>query len=174
MPAKGRNRGAKAANGNILLFFDADSQINEKFFENALNQIEEKKMDVAGSYVYPATNSILDNIFLSVFNSWIFSTQLFYPNACGTGIFCKKWLHEKINGFDESIKLSEDMDYVRRAGKFGKFRIIKNSKVVFSMRRFENKGRLKVGLILFLSALHRLIFGEIRTNIFKYDLNYKK
>ena len=174
MPAVGRNNGAKNARGEIILFLDADSEVENDFIENALANIKEKNIDVAGSYLYPSTNKILDKIFLSVFNLWIFLTQYFYPNACGTGVFCKKWLHEKIKGFDKSVKLGEDMDYVKRAGKFGKFGIIENSRVIYSMRRYENEGRLNVGLKLFLSAAYRLIFGEIRTDAFNYNLKYKK
>ena len=174
MPAAGRNNGAKAAKGDILLFLDADSLIDPDFLKNSLSHIENKKLDVAGSYLYPLSNKLIDKIFLGIFNGWSYLTQFFYPNACGTGIFCRRWLHEKINGFDETIKLSEDMDYVKRCGKLGKFRIIKNSKVVYSMRRYNKEGRFKVGLKLLLSAFYRPLFGEIRSDLFKYNLRYRK
>ena len=112
--------------------------------------------------------------FFKIFNFWIFATQFFYPNASGSGIFCKKWLHKKVNGFDETIKLSEDMDYVRRCKKFGKFRILKTVKSYVAMRRFEKEGRIKVGLKLLLSAIYRIFFGEIRSDVFKYNLRYRK
>ena len=174
MPAAGRNNGAKAAKGSILLFLDADSIIQEDFIKDALNDINERKLDVAGSYLHPLSGKFIDKIFLGIFNLWIFITQFFYPNACGSGIFCKKLLHEKVKGFDETIKLSEDMDYVKRCGKYGKFRIIKNSKVLYSMRRYKKEGRFKVGLKLFLSAIYRILFGEIRSDVFKYDLRYRR
>lgn len=174
MPAAGRNNGAKIAKGDILLFLDADSLIENDFLENALKNIEKIKLDAAGSYLFPLSDNLTDRIFLGIFNLWTFATQFFYPNACGSGIFCKKWLHNKINGFDETLKLSEDMDYVKRCGKFGKFRIIKNSKVIYSMRRYEKEGRLKVGFKLLLSAFYRIFFGEIRSDVFKYDLKDRK
>ncbi|MBI2657989.1 glycosyltransferase [Candidatus Woesearchaeota archaeon] len=174
MPGTGRNSGAKAAKGGILLFLDADSLIEKDFLENALEDIEKRKLDVAGSYLYPLSGNLLDKIFLHIFNGWTFITQFFYPNACGSGIFCRKELHEKVRGFDESIRLSEDMDYVRRCGRHGRFRMIKGSRLIYSMRRYSNEGRLKVGLKLLLSAVYRLIFGEIRNDIFKYNLRYRK
>lgn len=173
-PGKGRNNGAKAAKGSILLFLDADSMIDADFIGNALADMKNRKLDVAGSYLLPLSKNWIDKMFLSIFNLWIFATQPFYPNACGTGIFCRKWLHEKVGGFDETIRLSEDMDYAKRCGGAGKFRIIKNSKVMYSMRRYEAEGRLKVGFMLLLSAFYRLLFGEIRSDVFKYNLRYRK
>ena len=174
LPAKGRNNGAKSAKGDILFFIDADAAFGRNFLRNAVNELKERKLDVAGCCINPLSNSIIDNIFFGIFNLWIFVTQFFYPNASGSGIFCKKWLHKKVKGFDEKIRLSEDMDYARRCGKHGKFRILKTAKSYISMRRFEKEGRFNVGMKLFLSAVYRLIFGEIRSDVFKYNLRYRK
>lgn len=173
-PGIGRNNGAKAAKGEILLFLDADSQLDSNFLRDCIGQMEKRKLDVCGCYLNPLSNNLIDKIFMGIFNLWTSATQYFYPNACGTGIFCRKWLHEKVKGFDETIKLSEDMDYVRRCGKHGKFRILSRPQVLYSMRRYEKEGRFNVGLKLFLSAMYRLIFGEIRSDIFKYSLKYRK
>ena len=174
LPAVGRNNGAKIAKGDVLFFIDADVILDKDFLEKSLLEFESRKLGVAGCFIRPIGNNILDKMFFGIFNFWIFSTQLFYPNASGSGIFCRRKLHEEIKGFDETIKLSEDMDYVKRAGKIAKFRILMKAKSHVAMRRFEKEGRLKVGLKLLLSVFHRLIFGEIRSDVFKYNLKYKK
>src|SRR3989338_6888236 len=174
MPGVGRNNGAKAAKGGILLFLDADSLIEGDFIEKYIEDIKKRSLDAGACYLHPDSSRIIDKIFLGIFNIWIYATQYFYPNGCGSGIFCKKWLHNKIKGFDETITLSEDMDYVKRCGKFGKFGIIKNTKLVYSMRRYDLEGRINIGLKLFLSSVYRVILGEIRSNIFNYNLRYKK
>lgn len=174
MPAVGRNNGAKMAKGNILLFFDADVQIDKNFLKNAFNEFKNRNLDAAGCYISPLSSNITDKIFFEIFNLWAFITQYFYPNASGGGIFCKTSIHKKVKGFDETIKLSEDMDYVKRCGKQGKFRILRNAKAYVSMRRFEKEGRLKVGFKLLLSALYRIFFGEIRSDVFRYNLRYRK
>ena len=174
LPAVGRNNGANAARGNLLLFLDADVHLEQNFLENALREFRERNLDVAGCLIAPIGNNLIDKFFFWIFNLWTTSTQFFYPNASGACIFAKRWVHEKINGFDESIKLSEDMDYVKRCGKFAKFRILKKVKFYVAMRRFEKEGRIKVVFKLLLSALHRLIFGEIRSDVFRYELTYKK
>ena len=168
------NNGAKAAKGDLLLFLDADVQFDRDFLKKALNEINKRKFDVAGVHISPLSNNFIDKIYLKIFNSCIFVTQFFYPNASGGAIFCKKWLHKKVNGFDRTIVLGEELDYVQRCGKYGKFRIIESAKGYISMRRFDNEGRLKVGFRHFLSALYRIFFGQIRSNIFNYNLRYKK
>lgn len=174
LPGIGRNNGAKIAKGDLLLFLDADSEIEEDFLVKTLNEIKKRKLDVAGTYLIPLGIRLIDRIFLEIFNLWTLATQHFYPNACGSGIFCKKWLHEKINGFDETIKLSEDMDYVNRAGKYGRFGIIKRPRVMYSMRRYDREGRFKIALKLLLSEIYRIFFGEIRKDVFKYNLRCRK
>jgi glycosyltransferase involved in cell wall biosynthesis len=173
-PARGRNSGAKAAKGDVLLFIDADALLDKDYLENAAREMQKRNLDIAGSLIYPIGEHPLDVVLFSIFNIWSSATQFFYPNASGCGIFCKKSIHKKIGGFDEKIRLSEDMDYVRRAGKLGKFRILQTAGVDVSMRRFEKEGRLKVGLKLLLSAVYRLIFGEIKSDVFKYNLRYRK
>jgi len=142
--------------------------------KNALDEIKNRNLDIAGSKVLPINGGIIDKLAFLIFNFWIHSTQKFYPNATAHGIFIKKELHKKINGFDEKIKLSEDMNYCKKAGKNGKFGILKTTKVFVSTRRFDYYGRFNVFFKLFLSALYRLIFGEIKTNIFNYRFDYKK
>lgn len=174
LPAVGRNRGANIAKGDILLFLDADCTIDNDFLKIVAHEIKKRKIDVAGVYLRPRSKNIIDWVYLILFNFWIFFTQYFYANAVGAAIFCKKWLHRKVKGFDETIKLSEDMDYVMRCGKYGKFRVIKKARLYFSVRRFEKEGRFRVGLKLLLSAFYRIFFGEIRSDIFKYKLRYRK
>ena len=66
------------------------------------------------------------------------------------------------------------MDYVKRCSRHGKFRILRSAKSYVAMRRFEKEGRFKVGFKLFLSAIYRLFFGEIRSDVFRYNLRYRK
>ncbi|MBI2523565.1 glycosyltransferase [Candidatus Woesearchaeota archaeon] len=173
LPAAARNNGAKVAKGDILFFIDADCIVKKFFLQKSLNEIKNKNLDAAGCCARPLSNKAIDNIVFAFFNFWICIAQFFYPNAA-FGIFCKKDLHRKIKGFDETIKLSEDMDYAKRAGKYGRFRILKGVKIYASVRRFEEEGRLGLIVKLFLSGCYRLLFGEIKTNMFKYGFGHEK
>ena len=172
-PSVARNNGAKIAKGGILLFIDADCIIGKSFLETATSEIKSRNLDAAGCYIRPLSTNISDNTIFALFNFWIGISQFLYPNAA-SGIFCKKDLHQKINGYDESIKLSEDMDYAKRTGKYGKFRILSTAKIYTSVRRFDEEGRLRLILKLFLSGLYRVFFGEIKSDIFKYRFGHEK
>lgn len=174
MPAVGRNNGAKAAKGEILLFLDADSQIDKNFVRNALKEIRKKELDVAGCRIKPLSNKMAYIFGFSVFNLWSCVMQFIFPHASGSGIFCKKSLHNRIKGFDKSIKFAEDVDYVNRGSRYGKFRIIKNAEVLVSPRRYENEGMVNTGAKLLMVPFYRLFFGEIRSDVFKYKLRYRK
>jgi len=154
----------------------------ENFFRDSLREIQERKLNAGSCRTYPISGNLIDKIFFRIFNLWIVTTQFFYPNASGSYIFCERRLHNKINGFNEKLALSEDMDYVKRAGECGKFGILKNVKAYTSVRRFEKasvrrfekEGRLNLGVKLLLSAVYRIIFGEINTGIFRYGFRHKK
>jgi len=172
-PSIGRNNGAKVAKSDILFFIDADCTIKKSFLQKALNEIKNKNIDVAGCYAQPLSGKISDSVIFFLFNFLIYITHFFYPHAA-YGMFCRKNLHKKIKGFDENIKLSEDMDYVKRARRHGKFRILKTVKICTSTRRFDEEGRFKLIMKLLLSGIYRVFFGEIKTDVFKYRFGHKK
>lgn len=174
LPAKGRNNGAKAAKWDIIFFIDADGIIEKGFLHKAVSEMKNKNLDIAGCYIWPLSKRIFDNAIFAFFNYWIYLTQFFYPHAPGSGIFCKKSLHQKIKGFDEKVRLGEEADYVKRAKKYGKFHILNTVRTYTSVRRFDKEGRLKLAMKIFLAEIYRIFFGEIRTNIFKYGFRYKK
>ncbi|MBI2659288.1 glycosyltransferase [Candidatus Woesearchaeota archaeon] len=173
-PAVGRNNGAKVAKNNILLFLDADVQFDNNFLKKAINEFKKRKLDIAGVFLTPLSNKLIDRIFISIFNLIIFIVQFFCPHASGSSIFCRKWLYNRVKGFDKTVKLGEELDYIHRCSKLGKFRILKRVRVGLSMRRFDKEGRIKVGTRHLMSTLYRIFFGQIRIDVFKYNLRYQK
>lgn len=175
-PARGRNSGAKAAKGDILLFMDADVQISNDFLYNAITELRERKIDAAGCYLVPDSGNAFDKFSHFVLNSWFGAMQYIWPHTVGQCIFSTKDVHKKLNGFDETILFAEDMDYVNRSRKFGKFRMLNSVKILSSTRRFKHENVYILGLKYLLCPLYRIFFGEIRTNLFNYKMRlaYKK
>jgi len=174
LPPKGRNEGAGAAKGEMLLFIDADSRIlSDDFLEKILQEFKKRNLDIASFPIYPDENK-LDKLIYTFYNLWAKLNQSFLPHATNV-ILVKKEIHQKINGFDEEIKLAEDHEYARRAGKLGKFGFINIEPIFTSSRRFEKEGRIKTYFKYGLAGVYILFFGPVKSDIFKYRFgNYLK
>ncbi len=172
VPAVGRNNGAKVAKGDILLFLDADVTIQKDFLEKALKELRERSLKVSGCYLIPDSKHLGDRIGHAILNMWFFIMQYIYPHMVGQCIFSAKSIHKKLDGFDQSILFAEDNDYVNRSKRFCKFRILRTVKIVSSTRRFKYENRYILALKYVLCPFYRMVFGEIRTNIFNYRFDY--
>lgn len=175
LPAKARNNGAAAAAGDIILFLDADVVLPAPdFLEKTLSEFNEKKLGAAACSAYPISEKIIDKIFHQAANLYIKKITPIMPHAGGFCIFARKNVHEKINGFDETLKLAEDHDYSSRAAKISKFGILESYPVAISVRRFERDGHFNVATKYALCEAHIMLKGPIRSDIFKYRFGYPK
>jgi glycosyltransferase involved in cell wall biosynthesis len=151
LPSYGRNEGAKIANGDYILFLDADVRFEKYFIEKYLNWHKSKNLgsSTCWSFSYDKTHkfdSFIVYNFMNLGNLLIFLTQGIKPSANGFCIMIKKNIHDKINGFDEKIEYGEDSEYVQRAKNFGKFAICLRTAVYPSIRRFTKNGPIKMCL----------------------------
>ena len=174
MPGPGRNRGVKAAQGDYFMFFDADVKFNKDFVAQAFEDFQRKYLDVASCFIYPDDESDKDyKVMFDFYNGYVSSAQYFNPGALGSFIMSTRRIYERIGGFDERIKLGEDYDYIKRASKLSKFRILKNVNVQISTRRIDKEGVLKYLTRNFSSEIYRFFVGEITEDIFDYEFaNY--
>ena len=140
----GRNTGAALAKHERLLFLDADVRLDPTFLANAISQLEQKQLEVAGVYMGAKELPIVPKLGYGLFNLGLFITQFTFPTAVGACIFSTKRVHEQLNGFDEEIVLCEDCDYVKRASKTWRFRFL-NLTFDFDPRRLDQDGVFKMG-----------------------------
>lgn len=174
-PSIQRNDGVKNANGDLILFLDADTILVDKFFlEKTINDFKRRNLGVAGFYM-KLESSFFYKIYKFIYNKLAFLAQYFKPLAVGAAIIIKKELHDKINGFDESIFIGEDQDYCERASKIEKFRLItKDVFIVFSTRRFKEEGKWKLFIKLIYATFYVLFLGKIKKRIIKYTFGKHK
>jgi len=168
LPAKGRNQGAKFAQGDLLLFLDADIILPENSLEKLLREFKDRNLKVAGCFLQSQSeNKIVRFLYHLIYNGPILLLEQVFPHASGF-ILIKKDLHQRIKGFDEGIKMSEDHSYVREASESGKFGILKSITVFISPRRFEQEGWLKTSFKFLLCEFHLIFLGPTKTDIFLY------
>ena len=171
LPAKARNEGSKVANGNLLLFLDADIVLNKDFLVNALEDFKKQNLDVATFPLF-LDGGLASRIVSRLYNFWVIVTQPFFPHAFGAALLVKKDVYENIGGFDETITLAEDHDFARRANKIAKCGIIKSAHASVSTRRFRKDGWVKMIIKYVLCELYTIFCGPIRTDIFKYEFDH--
>lgn len=169
LPGKGRNNGAKKATQKIILFLDADVVLPPQFLERTFFEMMEKNLDITSCLVTPRSRDKKDKVIATLWNSYFLFLEKLAPHVCGFCIFVKKNIHTKIHGFDESILVAEDVDYVQRAVKIGaQFSFLETQKIPISLRRFIEEGRLKLIMKHVGITLHTLFIGQVRRNIFDY------
>lgn len=169
LPGAGRNAGARAATGDWLLFLDADVRLPADALAVAFREMRGEGLDSASCWFVPDS----DSAFLRL-NHWASShyfritSRLSWPHSIGAFLLLRKADHERIGGFDLTIKVAEDQDYVRRLSRIGRYGFLRRPAVVIAARRFEAEGSLSMSLKWLGIELHRLVLGEIRDDYFRY------
>ncbi|MGB9743538.1 MAG: trypsin-like peptidase domain-containing protein [Minisyncoccales bacterium] len=168
--AASRNAGGRAAQGEILLFTDADNFYwPDDFLENLLTGFQKRNLAVASFPIYPQGN-FFDRIAYGLYNFWVSLTQ-HWTGWATNSVLVKKEIFEKVGGFDEEIKMAEDHWFAKQAAKMGRFGFIKTKPILTSARRLEQDGRFKTYLHYLLAGLYLAFFGPIKKPIFKYEFS---
>ncbi len=172
LPGPGRNAGAKQANGQVLLFLDADVQLpSSRFLEENLAEMKKKGANVATTYVKPLSRNAIDRALHEAYNAFAIATERVRPHAPGFCIFVKRHVHNDIGGFDESVVFAEDHEYVQRAEREGyRFRVLRSQPIAVSVRRLEKDGRLGIALKYLLGELHMLTKGPFKEMPYEYEM----
>lgn len=166
--SRSRNYGATFAKGEIILFLDADVILPEGFIAKNLRVFKEKRLSIAGVDFIPITENNLDKWITGFYRLWLETVQYFNPRGIGFCLFVYKELHKKVI-FDEGVVMSEDFDYVKRAIRYGKFRIITAVPLRVSWRRFHKENRFLLIVKYLFFELYRQNIGEIRKKMLPYE-----
>ncbi len=168
-PAAGRNAGARVASGDVILFIDADVVLAADLLERMLAEHAERGLAVATAHFEPLEREPRNLFACDVANLYLDVMQYVVPHAPGFFILVRRDVHEAIGGFDESLALAEDHDYVCRAAKHGKFRVLRCCTVTTSMRRIEKEGLLRLAFMYLYCEIHVVAGLPVREVPFDYE-----
>ena len=169
----GRNTGASQAQYERLLFLDADSRLDSDFLEKAVKELEDRRLQIGGVYLKCRDAFSPVTAGLQLFNLCFWLGQRVFPMATGACLFSTRAAHARVGGFDESIVLCEDCDYVQRASKeYGlRFGMLRQN-YYFHLRRLKQEGILKTGWTYIRANFHRMFVGELHGNPYHYKFGH--
>ena len=138
--AAARNGGAKAAQGRVLAFLDADSQMHPQTF-NAI----ERAMDTR-KYVGGATGVKLERMSVGIALTFMVMVPMVWITGMDTGVvFCRREDFELVGGYNEERLFAEDVQFLWDLKRFGRRRgqrltRITSAKAIASTRKFDRFG----------------------------------
>ena len=141
LPAAGRNNGAAVARGDYLFFFDSDIILPTTFLENAVSEIQEKSIQLAGCEARPLSTRLLDKVLHKFAYVGMKITRESNPRLPGYCILISRDIFNTVGGFDETIRVGEDLNLVTRAVEYTPLNLLESTHVFVSVRRFDKEGR---------------------------------
>lgn len=171
---KARTVGGLQATGNILIFLDCDTVFPADYLQKAAKEFKSKNCVVAiTSFNYDSKHpfDLLIGGFMNLATQLV---QTVYACTHGFAIMCTKDVFEKINGFDDNLKMGEDFDFGFRAKQHGKFRVLTSTKIHISPRRLHEEGRLNLCWKLIRSTTKILLGGKITLTSKSFSYRFGK
>ncbi len=167
--AAGRNEGAKAAKGPLLLFLDADTVVPPDFIESVERLFSDNSTVgmtcrftcIDSKITYKLLYKMADVLLLL---SWGLNI---FPYHVGFCCAFRKDAFFRAGRFREDMAHSEDVDFSRRISAVGEVQLM-NKMILTSARRLEKEGSLMlcaryvrnaIGMIMFKRAIGGYSYG---------------
>jgi glycosyltransferase involved in cell wall biosynthesis len=147
-----RNSGARAAHGELLIFVDADTIVNEAVVRAAVDALHGGAVGGGAAVAFEGAVPLYGRLLLPVM-VWLFRATRW---AAGCFVFCTRAAFDAVGGFDESFYCAEELVLSRALKRHGRFVVLREA-VTTSGRKLRTH---KVREIL--PLLGRLALGGSR------------
>jgi len=166
---RAREKGREIANGDLLVYLDADMKIPPLYLSRIFEHFEKHGNAVAVSNPFFFYDG---NWRINVLTRFFF--KIFFPIYCkslkvltiprvlfGANFAIRREALEKIGGFDNSLEFyGEDTDISKRISKEGDIDFISDLCTFTSARRYTEQGILKTTFVYFANYFFMLLFNR--------------
>lgn len=166
-----KNLGASRATGEWLLFVDADVILYPYCMERILTYVAEDHFQFFTPWFSPdATNSPDVAVSLVAIGA-IEGSLLVKKPLAAVVVGVKKFLFERVRGFDETRTFGEDYDLTQKLKMIGvPLSIIRETLYTHSLRRYRTQGKMKFLQAYAKAILRVLITGQSPKYVNGYEL----
>ena len=159
--ADARNQGARHAEGDTLIFMDADTLLPVNALEHFNRLMRQRDVVGASCRKIPLTEGALDRLLYEFVNfSTFVSCKLRLGGAHGNCMLIRRSVFQRIGGFNPKIIVAEEQELVRRAIRCGRFIFLLDFSVVENPRRLRKWGRLRLHTTWFIGMLTSFRVGK--------------
>lgn len=165
-----RNTGAKAAKGKLLIFIDADGVFLPHALERMKAYIQAENIEHFTPWFLPDSSAGSDALLVLLINSSLeAATMMKRPVAYGQCSVMTRKVYDLVGGYNESLAWGEDNDISRRIFEQGyMLKILRETLVVYSLRRFRKQGTLRTLHVYAKTAFQALLTRKTPTNLPQY------
>lgn len=151
-----RNFGARHANGEILVFLDADTRLAPNALQEINGQFSGQDA-VAVLHACPNAPRLLYRIMLETRN--LLHLVSIYRGSCGV-IVAPAELFRKVGGFDRHMRIKENSKLIKMLASHGRYKVIKGTRAITSMRRYERWGVVRLAWFWLVNDFRVWLLGK--------------
>ena len=167
-----RNLGAKKAKGSYYIFLDADVDVGMTYLEEIHLAAVKKNFLLATTWIEPDSNKSIDRLMILLSNLYVeLAKEVNKPFIGGYNTIVRHDVFLRLQGYREDMIISEDHDLALRALKKNiEITILKEPRLIMSLRRFRSEGTLNVLRKYAQANIHLLVKGPITSELFEYKM----
>ena len=151
-PGEGRNRGAREAKGDVVVFLDSDCVADPRLIEGVEEACKDPAV-IGGAFRFlPLDGRRIDRLLYRMANIYqeVMINLGIYHNA-GYGFFYRKKVFEELGGMREDFVLNETHDLAMRTHGKGRF-VYLETPVYTSMRRYRKFGYFETVMMVYVRS----------------------
>lgn len=161
-----RNEGAKAANGDIVAFIDADTIASRHWLTAIEQRMRDRSVIGVTGPTLPSDGTTLDSVTYRLWTIYLQRVLLSVgmPHVIGFNCAYRKNAFLQVGGFDERNVTSEDIGLARKMRRLGSIKFEKRMSALTSARRFRKYGHAYIGGLYLLNGFSTLLLDRSSRN----------